>query len=301
MTVQTRGFLAVIGAGVLWGATYPIVKLVLQEVTAIEIAFYRAVYSSILLALYLLPTLRAIRPTRREYAQLLALSVLGVSAFWILMNFAIEFSTATQAALLVALYPLLLALLASPLLGERLQRRVLGAVLLGLFGAYLTITDGRLAAPVSLATLAGDLIALVAALAYALYLVFTRRFYATSRLSPAYVTAQLFFLAVPPLLLALLVTGTTFVPWAATPTTAISMVWLGTVPSALGFLLINRGLRAVSAPQAAVALLVFPPVAAITAYVLLGETLTFVRALGGVCILAGIAVAHVRAPAKHYN
>ncbi len=133
-------------------------------------------------------------------------SVLGVSAFWVLMNLAVQFSTATQAALLIALYPLLLALLAPRLLGEAIRVRNLAAVAVGMFGAYLTITDGRLLRPFLSQTLLGDISALVAAFSYALYLVFTRRFYTGSRFRPERIAAQQFVLALPPLFLATLVT-----------------------------------------------------------------------------------------------
>ncbi len=76
----------------------------------------------------------------------------------------------------------------------------------------------------------------------------------------------------------------------ASVTTSVSLLWLGIAPSAIGFVLIKRGLRTVSASSAAAGLLVFPPVASVTAYFLLGETLTLLKIFGGLCILAGIAL-----------
>jgi DME family drug/metabolite transporter len=66
-------------------------------------------------------------------------------------------------------------------------------------------------------------------------------------------------------------------------------IYLGLVPSALAYVLFQRGLRTVPATTASIIGMIDPVVAALLAWLLYGESLTWLGIFGAVLLLASIA------------
>ena len=90
------------------------------------------------------------------------------------MSFAVQLAGATVAGFVATLYAVFAALLAVPILGERLTPTALGAFVLAILGTALLADPGSLHG-----SLEGVLVALVAALGFGLYLVLARKWAGT--------------------------------------------------------------------------------------------------------------------------
>jgi DME family drug/metabolite transporter len=190
---------------------------------------------------------------------------------------------AVTALVAICSAPLLIALLAAALLGERLTGRTAAALALGVGGtALLVATPGAAAGP---RPLAGVLLALVAGLAYALYVIVTKASLAAS--APLPLTAATFTVAAALMAPAL--------AWTEAPLRQVALGWpwllyLGAVATAAAYAAYARGLGQVPATAAGVVTLVEPLTATLLGVLLFGERLGAPGALGAALLLAGLAL-----------
>ena len=144
-----------------WGASFAATKRVLAELSPASVLFARTVLGTGLVAggLALRGQLRPL--ARREWPHLLALALLGLVLTQLLQAHALERSASATTAWLVALNPVVTALLAAWLLGERLTGKVAGLTL-AFGGALLVVSHGTsLAAALALPATRGNLLTLV--------------------------------------------------------------------------------------------------------------------------------------------
>ena len=181
--------------------------------------------------------------------------------------------------------PLMIAALAPWLLGERLPPRVGGALLLGVLGTALLVAAPAGALDLSPRFLAGVLLAFVAGLAYALYVLVAK---ATLRRSaPLPATALTFTIG------ALLLTPA--LVWTAAPLTQLALGWpwllyLGGVATAAAYAIYTLGLRSVPASVAGVTTLLEPLTATILGVALFGERLGAAGAVGALLLVTALGL-----------
>ena len=181
--------------------------------------------------------------------------------------------------------PLLIAALAPWLLGERLGPRVRGALLLGVLGTALLVAAPPGVLDASARLLGGVLLALVAGLAYALYVLAAK---ATLRRSaPLPTTALTFTIG------AVLLTPALF--WTDGPLTQLALGWpwllyLGGVATAGAYAVYTIGLRRVPASMAGVTTLLEPLTATILGVALFGERLGAVGGVGALLLVTALGL-----------
>jgi drug/metabolite transporter (DMT)-like permease len=165
---------------------------------------------------------------------------------------------------------------------ERAPARVWPALALALFGAW--VMAGMLA-PLSVGW--GDAMALNAAIAYAAYLLFIKQ--ARAKLDGP--TATMISAAVSTVVLsaAAALRGETLIPSSAVGWTIVFL--LGFVSHAMGQGLTSVALGRVPVAQVALVILAQPPVTALLAWTLLGESMTPMQIAGGATILAAVFLA----------
>jgi DME family drug/metabolite transporter len=181
--------------------------------------------------------------------------------------------------------PLMIAALAPWLLGERLGSLVRGALLLGVLGAALLVTAPSGALDLSARFLAGVLLAFVAGLAYALYVLAAK---ATLRRSPPLPTTALTFTIGAVLL-------TPALAWTDAPLTQVALGWpwllyLGAVATAGAYAIYTIGLRQVPASVAGVTTLLEPLTATILGVALFGERLGPAGVVGALLLVTALGL-----------
>jgi DME family drug/metabolite transporter len=181
--------------------------------------------------------------------------------------------------------PLAIAALAPWLLGERLGRSARLALGLGVIGAALLVAapGGRVDPSARFAGGVG--LALVAGLAYALYVLAAKA--SLMRSAPLPVTALTFTVGAVLLTPALL--------WTEAPVAQLARGWpwllyLGAIATAGAYALYTAGLRRVPASIAGIATLLEPLTATILGIALFGERLGVGGALGAALLLAALGL-----------
>jgi drug/metabolite transporter (DMT)-like permease len=244
--------------------------------------FWRLALATGVLAALLAPRLRGRRLEPRALAAALAAGAC-FGADLALWNTALVETSVATATFLVNTTPVFVGLFAVCVWRERLGARLVAGGALALLGVALLLGDD-LAARTSLR---GDALALAAALFYSGYLLWIQR----ARLALDAVSAVAVSGAASTLVLAAAAL------WRGDPFTGFPVhSWAVFVASALishlaGVVGIVWALAHLRATFAAVALLAQPVGTALLGWWWLGEALTPLEALGGVAVLAGIALA----------
>ena len=207
-----------------------------------------------------------------------------MAAYQVTYFTAVTLAGITVAALVaICSAPLLIAGLAATTLREPLSRRVLLALGVGVVGTALLIATPRGALDFSRRGMAGALLALAAGLAYALYVVITKRALVGSAPLPL-ASATFAFAAV------LL---TPVFAWVEGPVRQIALGWpwlvyLGAVATAAAYAIYTVGLRRVPAGVAGIATLLEPLTATLLGTLVFGERLGGLGVLGAALLLGAL-------------
>lgn len=221
--------------------------------------------------------------TRREFhwIGLAGLLFTGDLAVW---HWSLQYTTVANSTLLANFAPVLVTLGGWLMWGEKLTRRFLAGMVMGLFGATLLV---GIHSQFHVQNLPGDLLALGAAVFYAGYLLCLKQL--RRRYDGLTIMAWTGLVACAGFFLAALPAGETL--WPRTMSGWLVLVSLGLVSHLGGQTLIAFAVGHLAASFSSVGLLLQPVVAGILAWIFFQERLDAVQGLGGILVLAGIALA----------
>jgi drug/metabolite transporter (DMT)-like permease len=278
-----------LGANVVYGTSYVVARMTLESVPPAMLAFSRLTLGALALALVSRGQAAA-RLSGADRRAIAWMGILGFAGAYACSNWGIAHSTATNAALLITVEPISMILLSPWYLGERLSRRgALGATLT-IVGAAVLVVNGIPGVTEKLVPhWAGDLVLVVAGVAYASYSLLGRR--VLERHAALGVTIRSLVWGAAALL------PIAALEWVAgarpvwTATAVWGTLYLAVVITALGYVVWNWALARVPAPRAAIFLNVQPIVGALLGAVVLGEPITLFTLAGGALVIAGLVVA----------
>ncbi|MBI3882530.1 MAG: DMT family transporter [Verrucomicrobia bacterium] len=288
-TASRLGFLALL-AGATGIALAPIFVRV-SETGPVATGFHRVFLALPFLWLWTLAEQRQPAPPPKPSARrdLLLLALAGVlfAADLALWHLSIKLTSVANSTLFANVAPLFVALGARALFGDRIAPVFLVSLALALAGAAMLLGASFQMSP---AHLAGDGLAVLAAMFYAGYQL------AVSGLRRRFSTAPIMFwsgLACAPamLLIALLAHEQIL---AASPRGWFMLGGLALTAQVFGQTLIAYGFKHLPASLASLTLLFQPVMAALFAWLLLGEKIGALQLLGGVVVLSAIALARRR-------
>jgi drug/metabolite transporter (DMT)-like permease len=276
---------AVVAAALIWSSSYAVTKVVLEEVGPLSIGAVRFTLSALLLGVMVRVTrLQRARPDRAQRRRLYASGLLGITVYFILGNVGVDLSTASDASLIVATYPLMTMLVERVLYRAPLRPRPLVGVLLAAAGCLLIVRSG--ADVGGSERWVGDILLLLGGLAWAGYTVLTKR--ASVGMDAVGVTYHQTVAGAAGFLLASLLEVR---DWQVPDvTTSALLLYLTVACSILAFLLYNHGLRRMPSPVAVNILNLVPVFGVLGAVVINGEAVHAVQLAGGAIVIAGVVL-----------
>jgi Predicted permease, DMT superfamily len=290
--------LVLVVANVVYATSYAATRLTLDHVPPATLALIRLVIG----ALVLIPVAVTVRPAaaapigRADRWSIVWMGVLGFAGAFAFSHWGIARSTATNAALLITVEPISLILLSPWALGERLTPRERLGATLALLGAAVVVVNGIPGVTAALAPhWRGDLLLLLAGLAYASYSLLGRG--VLTRHPAIAVTAWSIAWGVAAMLPLAALEWSAGVALQLTGRSILGVLYLALIITALGYLAWNWALERVPAPRAAIFLNIQPLVGALLGVYYLGEPLTVFTVVGGGLILTGLTLT-VKGPGK---
>ena len=287
MKTPNRGPWFIVLTALLWGTIGLSAQLIynVADIGALALIFYRLLIAIPVLSLALAGTLgRHALAFRR--ADLGAMALMGAAfALFQLGYFSAIARTGVAVATLITICsaPVLVALLSALVLRERLSRRVLTSLVLAVIGTALLVDIQPATLALEGQRTLGYLLALGAALSYALMVLSSRRL--AAHYHPLQTTTFAFTLGALVLLPFSLSAGLNV---QLSPSAWALLLYLGLVPTALGYVLFFIGMRTTQATAASIITLLEPLTATLLAWLLLGEKLGIWGVLGGALLLTAI-------------
>jgi drug/metabolite transporter (DMT)-like permease len=265
-----------------WGSAFVAIRAAGDTLSPGAIALGRLLVSTALLGAVALAR-REPLPARRDIAWIALYGVLWLGVYSVALNAAERRVDAGTAAMLINTGPILIAILAGVFLDEGFPPRLFMGVVIAFAGCALIAITGLSAAHGG----TGIVLCVIAAVAYAVAVVVQKPVLARV---PSFQVTWIGCAAA-------LVVCVPFAPALADEASAGAVAWLlylGVVPTALGFATWSFALRRTSAGRMASLTYLIPVVAILLGWALLGETPAALAFAGGALCVAGVAVARRR-------
>ncbi|OGA97528.1 MAG: hypothetical protein A3E25_11250 [Burkholderiales bacterium RIFCSPHIGHO2_12_FULL_69_20] len=275
-----------LGTMAVWGANLSVVKLLFESLEPMLVAVLRMAVSAIaLMAVVLWRGHRWPRLRRDQWLTLVGCAVLMIYLNQIFFTEGVSRTAAANAALIIALNPLVSALVAALLLGDRLTRSRLAGVVLG-FGGVAAVVLNRPGAVLGSGGL-GDLLLLGSVMTWVLGGVLVQRL--SRELDSGLVSAMLSVIGTVLLALHLgLRPAPVVVDWPRiTPGTVALLVVSSLLATAAGALVWNRALVVIGVARTALYAYWVPIFGVLFAVLLLGEPLSVWHGVGLAAVLGG--------------
>ena len=284
-TALILGHLVALATIIVWGVTFISTQILLEDFTPVEILVLRFLLGWI--ALWAVCP-HALTVTRRKDELLFAVAGLsGVSLYFLLENVALTLTFAANVGVIVAVAPFFTALLAWRFLGAaRPGPTFLAGFVVAITGIACISGSGS---EFSLSP-AGDVLALLAALSWAVYSIVVRmlaaRGYGSLR-----ATRRIFFYGLVCMLPILPFTGFSLHPEALLrPVNWANLLFLGLAASALCFVTWTYCVRLLGAVKASLYIYLVPVVTVLASILILHEQVTWLSGAGMALTLAGLLI-----------
>jgi len=287
MTSQTRAILALIAAMLFWGCSSVFMRtlaLALSHENSLAVRYLCLT----VINLGALAWLGTWRIPRAEWPRFLVAGVAGMAGYNWFVNAGFELVPAGIGTLVTMVEPLMIAILAAILLGERLTGWVLLGVAIAIAGAAVLFWPDLVAEAPSSVSPRGILYLFLCCIGWAIYTIATKPL--LDRHDSFTVTAITMLIAAP------IMIGSASEPLPALLARLSVRQWaevgyLVLVTGLGGTMLWNYGSKHLSSTAAGTFLYLIPVVAVVAGALILGEAVTAYVIAGGLLMLTGVAAA----------
>ncbi|HIC82626.1 MAG TPA: DMT family transporter [Kiloniellaceae bacterium] len=283
-------------ASACWGGNITLGRAIATEIPPVGLSFWRWLLALCVLLPFVFARLRSDWPAVRRHWRFLALlAFFGMAAFHTALYLSVNYTTATNAALLVAICPVLVPVLSWVIYREAVTLRLVAATVVSLLGVVVIVTRGDVERVLAISFNTVDLTMLIAVFTWSVYTVLVKR--RPPELHPQVLLTVTMLFAVAMLFPVYLWESLTLRVMPVTAASAITLVYVVVFASLLAFLAFNRGIEVLGPNIGGLFMHLVPVFGAVFAFVFLGERLQAFHAAGIAAIVAGIAMASWRSRA----
>ena len=286
MTEKTHHLLPALSlttAMLLWASSFVTIKLAYQGYHPMQVMFGRMLVASLIFIIFI-PAFRRVKWRRRDLKYLLVMVLCEPCLYYLFEAKAMELTSASQAGMISALLPLLIAVMAWAWLKERISRKTLAGFFIALCGIFWLSLGGQptLSAPHPLLGNLFEILAMACAAGFTVALKHLTASYPPLLLTAlqAFVGSLFFF---PFLLLPDIGLPTS---WPALP--GLAIIYLGIFATCGAYGCYNYGVSRIPASHAAGYVNLIPVFSVLLGIIVLGETLTLWQGLACGLVFCGV-------------
>ncbi|MED1067751.1 DMT family transporter [Bacillus paralicheniformis] len=283
---ETAGHLAAVITIIIWGTTFVSTKVLLEDFAPVDILFYRFLIGLIVLIM-VHPHVLTFRSWRQE-ALFAGAGLCGVTLYFLLENIALTLTYASNAGMIVAVIPMITAVLAHFFLsGEKLEPRFFIGFAAAFTGLALIFFNGQMMLKLNPL---GDILAAASAFVWAAYAILMKKI-STFGYHTIQCTQRIFLYGLLFMVPALFLFDFRFdaSPFAS-PANWLNILFLGAGASALCFVTWNWSVGVLGAVKTSAYIYMVPVITIAASVVILQEKLTWVAFCGGALTLAGLYI-----------
>lgn len=281
--------LALLVASLLWASSFVALKIAFRHYDPMVVIFGRMFVASLCFALFW-RNFRLVKYQRGDWRWLVFMAFCEPCLYFVFEALAIQNTQASQAGMIVAMLPLMMAVGARFLLGEIITRRTMVGFVLGVAGAAL-LSIGAESTQDSPNPVLGNFCELLAMVCATGYMLTLKRM--CVRYSPWFLTAvqavvgSIFFLP-------LLALPTTTLPTSFSLEGTAMVVYLGAFITLGAYGLYNYGASKIPAHQASAFTNLIPVMTLGMGFLILGEQLTPLQYAASAVVLLGVVLSQDR-------
>lgn len=289
MASNPRWLPSFLALAVIWGSSYLFIKVGVEELHPLFLSLFRVAIGAGTLLVILLATRDRLPRDLRLWMHLFVVAGIGVALPFTLFGYGEQRVDSTLAGLWNATTPLIVAPMAVLVFRtERLTLNKVIGLLLGFSGVLvlLGIWQGVYGAQFT-----GQLMCFAAAACYGVGIPYQKRFVTGGSQSGVALAAAQLILATGQLaIIAPLVAGAPPLPWTLSGNVIASVAALGALGTGIAFIFMFRTIRLAGASTASMVTYLIPLVATLMGVLVLHEQLSWHQPVGGLIVLAGVAV-----------
>jgi drug/metabolite transporter (DMT)-like permease len=288
-TQKNKAIFYTILAGVLWGTSFPIIKIGLETIDPFTFVFWRFLVSSVTLVAVMV----AVRKFSFRIPNKKMLILLGIAnaSGYLLQYVGMPYTTAAKAALFINLSAMWVAIMSPRLLGEHFSPKKILGVLLGLAGIIFVSTNldfGSLTG----GQLIGDAVLIISGITWAIFMIYNKKLImnSTSETFQSMTWVLIFtFLSIVPFTI---FSGPVF--FALSSWGWMAIIWTAIVCWVIPYYLWLEGLKHLSASVSTILLLSEIVMAVVLSIVVLKEPITVFSTIGALLIVIAIALVSIQ-------
>lgn len=284
MNKQLTGHLSALITIFIWGTTFISTKILLVDFKPIEILFFRFVIG--LITLLLVYPKRLTGTTKKQELTFALAGLCGITLYYLLENIALTYSMASNIGVIISIAPFFTALLSHFILKEeKLNRNFMIGFIAAMMGIALISFNGS--SNFKLNPI-GDILALVAALVWAVYSILTKKI-SEYGYNTIQVTRRTFMYGVMFMLVTLIPFGFELnLNRFTNPVSLGNIIFLGLGASALCFVTWNMAVKILGAVKTSIYIYIVPVVTVVTSVIILKEEITVMALIGTILTLMGL-------------
>lgn len=276
-----------------WSGNFVVGRYISNEISPIELSFYRWFFVFIVLIPYYFFNFAKINTYIKEYFfKLTFFGFISVALFNTLVYLGLQTTTATNALLINSSTPIIIIILSSLILKKHLNKIEILGVFISTLGVIYVILKGNLSEILNLSITSGDLWILFAAFIWALYSVLLK--YKPQEIKAFDFLFLIVLFGIFFLVLLFFISGFNFNPIIYENDKVLNtLIYIVIFPSILSFYFWNKGIGAIGANKAGQYGNLMPIFGSIVAYYWLNESLYFYHFVGLFLVLIGIYLTQV--------
>ncbi len=292
MTEETRRLLPIFSlilAMLLWASSFVALKLAFRSYHPMQVIFGRMFIASLCFAVFI-PSFRRLNWRRRDLKYLMVMAICEPCLYFLFEAKALELTSASQAGMITAMLPLLVAILAWRLLKEQISRQSLTGFILAILGAiWLSLaSDSTTESPDPLLGNFFEFLAMVCAAGYTVSLK-----HLTDNYPPLFLTAFQAFIGSLFFLPFLLLPGVG-IPTHLNTEALMAVVYLGTFITFGAYGCYNYSVSRIPASQAAGYVNLIPVFSVLLGMLVLGESLNTSQLMACGLVFVGVGISSCR-------
>ncbi len=282
--MRTKAYIALAITVMVWGVAPGFIRSFSQTIGAWDSIFIRLTSVALMCLPFLL--FCGTHVARKDWPRLLLVSCIGMFGYFLGSIFGFQFVKAGIGSIIIAVQPLIVALIASALGAEKLSGAVIVGLVISLAGSILLFSGDADIASFNRDTMFGIAALMFCNVCFAINIVFSKPLvlaYGAMR-----VTMLTMILAAVPALFFFrpgvfgVIAGLDAFGWW-------SLFFLGFVGTILVVVIWNHAVGQLPPTTVGASLYVIPILGSLSGWLILNETLTWQAIVGGVIVLAGVA------------
>ena len=292
---KLKSLTMILGAVLMWSASYPLIKIALVDVPPILLGSLRhLIFIPMFIMIFLNQGKNAFVHSRKNWLVFTGIGVFAIALPNIFQNIGMKYTTASVSSIIQSSGPVFTIALAVIFLGESLNIRKVSGAFIALTGTVMLVTGGKFC--FSGTTFYGNLLLLLSAVSYAVAGVITKK--GLEKISPFTLLGFGIMIGFIILSVASMFTENVAVAAAIPPLIWIIILLLALFPSFIAAWLWYKVLINTELSKLSVFVYLMPVFAVLFSYIMIQEVVDVYTVFFAALILGGVALAQKSGPAE---